>query len=68
MPVGYVQTADIGWRMFSLEVLLMGVADVQLRGSPDGVICTMGQGHTKPSDTCPLFLQDIAVHNIKNQK
>ncbi|WP_405285738.1 hypothetical protein [Methanobrevibacter sp.] len=44
------------------------VVDVQLRGSADGVICTMGQGHTKPSDTCPLFLQDIAVHNIKNQK
>ncbi len=44
------------------------VEDVQLRGHVDGVICTMGQGHTKPSDTCPLFLPDIGIDNIKNQK
>lgn len=32
------------------------IVDVQLRGAANGVICSMGQGHTNPDDSCSLFL------------
>lgn len=29
--------------------------EVQLKGSSKSVVCTKGQGHTNPSDTCAMF-------------
>lgn len=42
------------------------VVDVQLRGAANGVICTMGKGHTNPSDTCPLFSPNTTLDSIQN--
>lgn len=46
------------------------VVDVQLRGVANGVICTMGKGHTDSSDTCPLFSPNTAIQkpNLKYGK
>ena len=43
------------------------VVDVQLRGAANGVICTRGNGHTNPNDTCPLFSPNMTVDGFQDQ-
>ena len=40
--------------------------DVQLRGAANGVICTMNQKHTQPTDSCNLFLPNMTLDGMQD--
>ena len=40
--------------------------EVQLKGSSKSVVCTKGQGHTNPSDTCAMFSPNPSLDSVQN--
>lgn len=40
--------------------------NVQFKGAADGVICTRGQGHTNPNDSCSMFSPNFGADAIQD--
>lgn len=40
--------------------------NIQLKGPADGVICTKGQGHTNPNDSCSMFSPNLSADSVQD--
>ncbi|WP_292605843.1 hypothetical protein [Methanobrevibacter sp. UBA188] len=40
--------------------------EVQLKGFSKSVVCTKGQGHTNPSETCAMFSSNPSIDSVQN--
>lgn len=41
-------------------------ADIQLRGAANGMLCTRGQGHTNPTDSCSQFMPNYGGDSVQD--
>ncbi len=41
-------------------------ANTRLHGAADGVICTITQEHTAPTDTCPSFYPNMTLDSMQD--
>lgn len=57
-----IAISDVGYDRVCLNCKFWK-PDIQIRGPAQGVICTKGQGHTNPNDSCGMFQPNRSVDN-----
>ena len=57
-----IRISDVGYDRVCLNCRFWK-SNVQIRGPAQGVICTKGQGHTDPDDSCGMFQPNMSVDN-----